>query len=133
MRAIDYDHDNMYDACIEMTVLSALPLKLPDSLLHFLLHRLIGVQNSLFVDHNLRRVRPRTAHSRRDRRRVCLNDNSTRASHADQQTVSTKRTTQKSFKKKTEHAPIIYRLIQTQNDAIQILQQGSLLDLIPQE
>lgn len=94
MRAVNYDHDNMYDTRMIDPVLSALPLKLPNSLLHLLLHRLIGVQNSLFVDHNLRRVRPRTAHSRRDRRRVCLNDNSTRASHADQQTVSTKRTAQ---------------------------------------
>ena len=65
---------------------TALPLKLPNPLLHLLLHSLIGVQNSLFVDHNLRRVCPRAAHSRRDRRRVCLNDDSTRASHADQQT-----------------------------------------------
>ena len=38
-------------------------LKLPNSLLHFLLHRLVRVHNRLLVNHNLRRVRPRSAHS----------------------------------------------------------------------
>ena len=37
-------------------------LKLPDSLLHLLLHRLVRVHNCLLVNHDLRRVRPRTAH-----------------------------------------------------------------------
>jgi hypothetical protein len=94
MRATDYDDDDMYE-----THPLAL-LKLPNSLLHLLLHCLIGVHNSLFVDHNLRRVRPRTAHSRRDRRRVRLNDNSERASRA--QTVNKKRTAQRVIMKKTK-------------------------------
>jgi hypothetical protein len=45
-------------------------LKLPNSLLHLLLHRLVCVHDRLLVNHDLRRVRPWAAHSGRDRRRV---------------------------------------------------------------
>jgi len=56
----------------------ALLLKLPDSLLHLLLHRLVRVHNCLLVNHDLRRVRPRTANPGRDRRWVGLDNDPVR-------------------------------------------------------
>ena len=53
-------------------------LKLPYSLLHLLLHRLVRVHDCLLVNHNLRRVRPRTAHPGRDCRRVGLDNDPAR-------------------------------------------------------
>ena len=52
----------------------ALLLKLPDSLLHLLFYRLVRVHNRLLVNHDLRRVRPRTANPGRDRRWVGLDN-----------------------------------------------------------
>lgn len=53
-------------------------LELPDSLLHLLLHRLVRIHDRLLIYHDLRRVRPRTAHPARDRRRVGLDNDPVR-------------------------------------------------------
>ena len=66
-------------------------LKLPDSLLHLLLHRLVRVHDRLLVNHNLRRVRPWTAHPGRDRRRVGLDNDPVRQHQSPSARVNSKR------------------------------------------
>ncbi len=111
-------------------------LKLPDSLLHFLLHRLVRVHDRLLVDNDLRGVCPRTAHSRRDRRWVRL-DNDPVGGHKSpssaQRAKGKKKEREKSSNNERQHVPVVYRLVQAENDAVQVLQHGPLLDLVSQE
>jgi hypothetical protein len=84
---------------------------------------LISIQYSLLVYHNLCAVRSRAAHSRRNRRRIRLYNDPVQFIYL----------FNSPWEVEVEDAPIVYRLVQTENHTVQVLQHGPLLDLVPQE